>query len=327
MLQCDACVICDFFVEQFIIICILLVIIFILLLKNNKSKSDIDSQCIGEIKEKIETIKDQINETKENIIKETNESNQKFVQSIFATSQTSGTWGEWQLKRVLEIAGMQEGTDYDVEEVYENKSIKASTKTQKPDVTIKLPGNRKVFVDAKTVAIDEENGVDIESIKDRISDLAKKKYHENTEESPDFVILFLPTEGYMHEIVKKDKKIIEDAVKDNIIIATPITLIAILRSIGYSWQQENLAQKSMEIQKMCNQLLSLIPEFGKWVKKIGTTINNANKEYKKFQVFVNEQMDGQIKEMKEVLSDKNRNNTKQENSEKVLPSDDVENDT
>ncbi len=206
------------------------------------------------------------------------------------TPQGRGQWGEIQLKRVVEMAGMQEYCDFD-----EQHSVDTDEGRQRPDMIIKLPGNKRIVIDAKAVlsayldALDEQDDIARElklvqhaaQVRSRVAELSRKEYWNQFENAPDFVVMFMPTDAILTAALLKDGGLFEDAIKSNILLVTPVTLIALLKSAAYGWQQEALAQNAMEIKKVGLELYKRLNTLSDYVSKVGknlhSTVDNYNK--------------------------------------------------
>ncbi len=206
------------------------------------------------------------------------------------TPHVRGRWGELQLKRVVEIAGMLEYCDFD-----QQTSVDTEEGRLRPDMIVRLPGNKSIIVDSKAVIqayIDFAQSEDDDAkktyleqhakhIRDRITELSKKSYWEQFESSPEFVVLFLPGENFFSSALEVDPKLIEDGVTQKVIIATPTTLIALLKAVSYGWNQASLTKNAQEISQLGKELYKRIFDMKEHFQKVGNQLSSTVESYKK----------------------------------------------
>ncbi|MDR1366142.1 MAG: DNA recombination protein RmuC [Holosporales bacterium] len=203
---------------------------------------------------------------------------------------TRGRWGEVQLRRVVEIAGMTKYCDF--EEQKSNAS--EANGLQRPDMTINLPENRKVIVDSKTPLSSylqalEATDTDIQAgflqeharhTKKHITNLASKDYLTGFNNSLDFVVMFIPGESFLSAALEHDPDLMEYAMSKNVILTAPMTLLALLRSVERGWQQTSIAENSREIltqgQELYKRLNIMVDHFAKLRKSLDQTIASYN---------------------------------------------------
>jgi len=206
------------------------------------------------------------------------------------TPHIRGRWGEIQLRRVVELAGMLEYCDFT-----EQETVTTEDGRIRPDVIVRLPGGRTIVVDAKVPfeAFYEsisttDDAVRLERLKEHarlvrthIGALSRKSYWETVQPTPEFVLLFLPGENFYSAALEQDPKLIEDGINQRVIIATPTTLIALLKAISYGWQQEQRAANADEVGKLGKELYDRLRTFISYFADIGRNLDRALESYNK----------------------------------------------
>ncbi|KQC06700.1 MAG: hypothetical protein APR54_06860 [Candidatus Cloacimonas sp. SDB] len=204
-----------------------------------------------------------------------------------------GNWGEVILERILEESGLTRGIEYETQA--RGMGLKNEEgSTNRPDVIIKLPEDKHIVVDSKVSLIDYEKMVSAEddsgqivhlkalnnSVKKHIDGLYHKHYHElKGLNSPDFVLLFIPIEGVFTVLMQQDSGIYKYALDKQIVIVSPSTLLATLRTIAFIWRQENQTKNALEIARQSGNLYDSFVRFLTDLEKIGTNIDRANDAY------------------------------------------------
>jgi DNA recombination protein RmuC len=202
--------------------------------------------------------------------------------------EVRGRWGEIQLRRVVEMAGMLEHCDF-----VEQQNINTEEGRLRPDLVVRLPGDRIIVVDAKTPldaylsaieAPDEETRNSklkehARQIRNHVQMLGKKKYFEQFDHSPDFVVLFIPGEIFYTAALQQDPELIEAGVGERVLITSPTSLIALLRAVSYGWRQEKLADNAREISDLGRNLYDCLAKLSEHFTKVGERLDQAVKAY------------------------------------------------
>ena len=209
--------------------------------------------------------------------------------SALKTPNTRGRWGEIQLRRVVELSGMVEHCDFQEQISTGNSKTKI-----RPDMVIYYPGNKQVIVDSKVPltaylkSLEASSEVErkillkehAKQLRDHVIKLSKKEYWSQFQDSPDFVIMFLPGEIFFSVAVEQDPELIEFAMREKVLITTPTTLLALLHTIAWGWRQENLAENAKQIVKMGQELYKRLGDlslrFANLGRSITSTVNNYN---------------------------------------------------
>jgi len=211
----------------------------------------------------------------------------KLVQALRAP-KTRGRWGEIQLKQVFEMAGMSEHVDFELE-----SHMETDNGARRPDAVVHIPGGRSIVVDAKTSmdayldALEAETQADkdahllrhAQQVKTHVKQLASKEYQKNLTEAPDFVVMFIPGESFVAAAAEADPGLIEYAFENKVLIASPTTLMALVKAIAYGWQQEKMAKNVIEVQKLATEIYERLVTFGSHLEKVGRGLGQSVNAY------------------------------------------------
>jgi DNA recombination protein RmuC len=226
-------------------------------------------------------------------IKHMSEKNDRLVletaklAGALAKAQSRGQLGEAQLEMILESSGLQEGIHFERQEQRVNDG-EIST----PDITIKLPGGTEIFVDSKFPFDRFWDGIGSDDASERtalmaahakdllshINLLAKRGYH-NSSTSPDFVVLFAPYESILSEALDADSLLLQKAFAKNVVLATPTTMLALLRTIAYGYSRHDLARNAEEIRNLAGELLKRVGKVHERIESLGDKIKGAERAF------------------------------------------------
>ncbi|MFQ5414196.1 MAG: DNA recombination protein RmuC [Phycisphaerae bacterium] len=199
-----------------------------------------------------------------------------------------GRWGEFALRRTAELAGMIDHCDFE-----EQVHVAGDDARSRPDMVVHLPGGRTVIVDAKAVldAYLDAVGADTEDarkthlarhaahIRERVRDLSGRTYWDKLGDTPEFVVLFLPGESFFSAALDVDRKLIEDAMDHRVVLASPTTLIALLRAVAYGWRQQHMADNAEKISRLGAAVFDRVRAFVTHLDKMGTRLSGAVDAY------------------------------------------------
>ena len=201
---------------------------------------------------------------------------------------TRGRWGEIHLKRVVELSGMQAHCDF-----VEQTTISAEGGALRPDLIVHLPGGKRLVVDAKvplTSYLEAQEATDdalrerklgehARQVKERITGLSQKSYWEQFDESPEFVVLFIPGESFFSAAVQRDPELLEYGFGRGVVPASPTNLIALLKTVHYAWRQEKVAANAAEIRDLGADLYDRIVTMTGYFKELGASLDGTTRSY------------------------------------------------
>ena len=203
--------------------------------------------------------------------------------------EVRGSWGEIQLRRVAELAGMTNYCDYE-----EQVSIQSGDGgIDRPDMVVRMPSNRTIVVDAKTPMdaylrsvesdSDEEREAQLarhaEQVKSRATSLSRKAYWDALDRSPEFVVMFLPGEFLLQPALERDPELFDRSMQQRVIIATPNTLMALLKTVEMGWKEARLAEHAVEVQRIGQELHDRLAVYAGHIAKVGGSLRSAVSSY------------------------------------------------
>jgi DNA recombination protein RmuC len=206
------------------------------------------------------------------------------------TPQVRGRWGEQQLRRIVEVAGMLEHCDFD-----EQVSATTDDGGIRPDLLVRLAGGRHVVVDAKAPldayltamearderARDTQLDLHAKHLRGHVEALAAKSYWAGFESTPEFVVLFVPADTFLDAALQRDPMLLEHAFTRNVVLATPATLVALLRTVAYAWRQDALARNAVQVHTLGRELHARLSTMGAHLTKLGAALGTAVGAYNK----------------------------------------------
>jgi DNA recombination protein RmuC len=202
--------------------------------------------------------------------------------------EVRGRWGEMTLRRLAELAGMVDRCDF-----VEQAHTPGEDQAVRPDMIVNMPDGRQIVVDVKTpldayltameAATDEERAVALRkhaaAVQERVRQLAQKAYWAQFEQSPDFVVLFIPGDQFLSAAVAEAPTLLEDAIRQHVILATPTSFVALLKAVAYGWRQNALAENALRIQELGEETYKRLVTFTTHLARVGRTLGQSVEAY------------------------------------------------
>ncbi|MDX6199389.1 MAG: recombination protein RmuC [Actinomycetota bacterium] len=240
------------------------------------------ARAFGELSKQVDTVR----QSSELLGRET-----AALVNALRKPQARGQWGEMQLRRVVEHAGMLERCDFDEQATVRD----ADGRALRPDLVVRLAGQRSVVVDAKVtlaayLEAAESTDEDFREqrlvaharhLRQHVDRLADKAYWQQFPDAPEFVVLFVPGEAFLAPALERDPALLEHAYARRVHIATPTTLVSLLRAVAYAWQQHALTENAQEVFRAGKELYNRLSTLGGHVDKLGRSLNTAVNDYNK----------------------------------------------
>jgi DNA recombination protein RmuC len=202
--------------------------------------------------------------------------------------EVRGRWGEMTLRRLAELAGMVDRCDF-----VEQAHTPGEDQAVRPDMIVNMPDGRQIVVDVKTpldayltaieAATEEERAVALRkhaaAVQERVRQLAQKAYWAQFEQSPDFVVLFIPGDQFLSAAVAEAPTLLEDAIRQHVILATPTSFVALLKAVAYGWRQNALAENALRIQELGEETYKRLVTFTTHLARVGRTLGQSVEAY------------------------------------------------
>lgn len=222
------------------------------------------------------------------------ENTQKLVASLRSTS-ARGHWGEVQLRRIVEAAGMLQHTDFDEQVSFSVDTAERDGEQFRPDMLVHLPGNKSLVVDAKApmsailqaaeLPVDgseeeqhrraELEAAHARALRQHVKELSTKKYWAALDNTPDLVLLFLPAESHLAAALEADPELLDYSFNQGVALVSPVSLLATLKSVAYAWQQENLVDNARTVFASARELYDRLGLMGRRLDSLGKSINTT----------------------------------------------------
>jgi DNA recombination protein RmuC len=208
--------------------------------------------------------------------------------------EVRGQWGEISLKRIAELAGMVEYCDF-VEQTHRTDRLDEHKRSIRPDMVVNMPDSRQLIIDAKTPMDAYLDAVDTEDdeirkgqllrhakiVREHMRGLASKKYWEQFDDAPDFVVLFIPGDQFLSAALEHDKQLLNDSLSERVILATPSSLVALLRAIAFGWKQVALVENADKIRELGEELYRRVATYTEHMNRLGKSLSSSVDHYNK----------------------------------------------
>lgn len=202
--------------------------------------------------------------------------------------EVRGQWGELTLKRLVELAGMVEHCDFS-----EQVQVDGGNQNLRPDMVVHMPAGRQVVVDVKTPLDAYLNAIEAnddeqrktylqqhsKTVRERIKELANKRYWEQFQNAPEFIILFIPGDQFLSAALDEDQTLLENSLKQKVILATPTSFVALLRAIAYGWRQESLSRNAEKIRKVGEDFYQRLNTLTEHLSKLGRALDSSVNQF------------------------------------------------
>jgi DNA recombination protein RmuC len=204
--------------------------------------------------------------------------------------EVRGQWGEITLRRLVELSGMSAHVDFS-----EQPSLETASGTMRPDMIVHMPDQRDIVIDVKTpldaylaaaeAADDGERGAQLkrhaQNVAARVRELSSKQYWAQFERSPDFVVLFLPGDQFLSAALQESYVLMDEALRMNVVFATPSSLVALLKTVAFGWKQTALAQNADEVRRLGEDIYRRLAVFGDHLAKLGKSLGGSVDSFNK----------------------------------------------